>query len=427
MAHHHDAELPYRRLDAVPRPVLLGGLGAAVVGLIALAVGLIQGDGRAWQAYLFNWLFWFGIAQGAVMFAAVTTITRSVWSRPVRRIALSFVAFLPIGFVLYLPLLLAGEHIFPWTHEMYHDGLGAWLNEPFVAARNVIGLAVLVGLSLVYAKTAVRPDAGMRMEEGTSGVRGWVLSGWRGQEEEEREAHRRLAWLGPVLALVYAAVMGVVAWDYIMSLEAGWFSTLIGPYYFMGAFLGGIAATTVFAVIYRSKLGLEHVIQPPHFHDLGKLTFGFCVFWAYLFWSQYIVIWYGQLPWEQSFLVHRLTAPYTLLSVVVFALLFLAPFFALLSVAAKKAPAFLGGVSAMILFGLWIERYTLVYPSLHPGAEGLPFGLIEVGVALLFGGLFVLSVVAFHAKFPIFQVWQPMVDPHEFDDPYFPEREPTVV
>ena len=426
MAHSTDAELPYRRLDGVPRRIMLGGLVATAVGLIALAAGLSQGGGRAWQAYLFNWLFWFGIAQGAVVFSAVTVITRAVWARPVRRLALSFVAFLPIAFVLYLPLLLAGEHIFPWTHEMYHEGLGAWLDERFVAVRNVVALAALVGLSLLYARISLRPDVGMRPEDGASGVRGWVIAGWRGQEEEERESHRRLARLGPILAIVFAAAMSVVAWDYVMSLEAGWFSTLIGPYYFMAAFLGGIAATTILAVIVRSRLGLEAVIRVPHFHDLGKLTFAFYVFWAYLFWSQYIVIWYGQLPWEQSFLVHRLTAPYTVLSVTVFGLLFLAPFFALLSVAAKKEPRFLASVAGVILFGLWLERYTLVYPSLYPGADGLPFGWVEIGVTFLFAGLFVISIAAFLSRFPIFQMWQPMVDPHEFDDPYYPPREPAI-
>ena len=422
MAHSNTAELPLRRLDGVPRPILVAGLGAVAVGLAALAFGLIRGDGRAWQAYLFNWLFWFGIAQGAVVFSAVTVITRSVWARPIRRIALSFVAFLPVGFVLYLPLLFAGEHIFPWTHEMYHDGLGAWLNESFVAVRNVVALAAMVWLSVSYARTALRPDLGMEAE-GSGRLRGWVVSGWRGQEEEERQAHRRLARLGPILGMVFAVAMSIVAWDYVMSLEAGWFSTLIGPYYFMGAFLGGIAATTLLAVFYRARLGLADTIGAPHFHDLGKLTFAFCVFWAYLFWSQYIVIWYGQLPWEQTFLVHRLTAPYTVLSVVVFAFLFLAPFFALLSVTAKRSPPFLATVAGLILLGLWLERYTLVYPSLHPGAEHVPFGLVEVGVTLFFAGLFVLSVVAFAARFPIFQRWQPMVDPHEFDDPYYPARE----
>lgn len=419
MAHPGTAELPYRRLDSIPRRIVLGGLAAAVVGAIALAAGLLRGDGRAWQAYLFNWLFWFGIAQGAVVFSAATVITRSVWSRPIQRLALSFVAFLPLAIVLYLPLLLAGEHIFPWTHEMYHEGLGAWLNEGFVAARNLVALVAVVGVSIAYARISLRPDVGMRQEDGVTGMRGWVIAGWRGQEEEERESHKRLARLGPILAIVYAAAMSVVAWDYVMSLEAGWFSTLIGPYYFMAAFLGGIAATTLLAVIVRSRLGLQDVILPPHFHDLGKLTFAFCVFWAYLFWSQYIVIWYGQLPWEQSFLVHRLTAPYTALSVAVLGLLFVAPFFALLGVGAKKEPRFLGAVAGMILFGLWLERYTLVYPSLHPGADGLPFGWVEVGVGLLFAGLFVVSVAMFLTRFPIFQIWQPMVDPHEFDDPYY--------
>src|SRR5690606_1908128 len=159
---------------------------------------------------------------------------------------------------------------------------------------------------------------------------------WQGQAVEEERAERNLSRLGPAIALVYAVAFSFVSWDFVMSLEPHWFSTLIGPYFFMGAFLGGIALTALVAVIYRRTLGLENALIPPQFHDLGKMTFGFCVFWAYMFWSQYLVIWYGQLPWEQTFVIHRLSQPYTPFAIFMFFGLFVIPFFGLLGVKPKK-------------------------------------------------------------------------------------------
>lgn len=411
-------DLPYRRFDGVPGRAVTAAVALIVVGALALIAGLFIDAERTWQAYLFNWLFWVGIAQGAVIFAAVLVITRAIWARSIRRLALSFAAFLPIAFVLYLPLTFAGEHIFPWTSAPYHEGMEVWLNEPFVAVRNIILLGALFSLSIWFAVTALRPDSGLlgAGSPPSSGIYGRISGNWRGQETEEVHAHKRLSVLAPILVLVYVAAMSMVAWDYIMSLEAGWFSTLIGPYYFMGAFLGGIAATSILAVICRAALDLRGIIEPPHFHDLGKLTFAFCIFWAYLFWSQFIVIWYGMLPHEQAFLVHRLSEPYAWLSVLVLFLLFIAPFAALIGVRAKKSPPFLATIAGVILLGLWIERYVLVYPSLHPDAPSIPFGWQEPGIALLFAGLFVGAVGWFLSTFPVLQIWQPMVDPHEFDE-----------
>lgn len=411
-------DLPLARLEAFPGNVKLWTVVLVAAGALAVAAGLVVDPSRVWQAWLFNWLFFLSIAQGAVLLTAATVITKAVWARPIRRISLSFVAFLPVAFVLWIPLAFAGDSIFPWTRSMYHEGMEVWLNEPFVAARNLVCLVAMIGLSLYFAYLALRPDAGLYREEVPGrlrGIYGRLTRRWRGQEAEEVRSWRRMGVVAPVLALVWAVAMSMVAWDYIMALEAGWFSTLIGPYYFMGGFLGGIAATAILATFYRARFGLDGIIEPPHFHDLGKLTFAFCIFWAYLLWSQFIVLWYGMLPWEQTFLVHRLTAPYTGLSVLVFLLLFAAPFAALLGVKAKKTPEFLSAVAGVVLLGLWLERYLLVYPSLYPGAEQAPLSWPEAGVGVLFAGLFVASLTWFATAFPILQTWQPAADPEVFE------------
>ncbi|MGH7475708.1 MAG: hypothetical protein ACRELD_05420 [Longimicrobiales bacterium] len=407
-----DTEIPLRRFEAFPRLGLL--LGGALVGLgvVAFVVAVGQDAERAWRAYLVNWLYFTSIAQGGVILGAAMVITKAIWARPVRRIAISMVAFLPVAFVLMLPILVAAEHIFPWVHEPV-PAKQAYLNVPFMATRVLVGVGALFMLSLVFAYWALRPDAGLLKANGHArgGIIDFLTRRWQGQEVEEARATRKLSRLAPVLVLVFAAGMSFVAWDFVMSLEPEWWSTLIGPYFFMAAFLGAVAATAIGAAFYRRRFGLEEIIQPPHLHDLGKLTFGFCVFWAYLFFSQYIVIWYGQLPIEQDFVIHRLEPPFKWLSVAVLFGLFVVPFFGLLGVAPKKNPLILIGAAIVVLVGLWIERYLLVYPSFYHGASDAPLGWQELGIALPFAGLFSLALAWMATHFPVVQLWEPLWEP----------------
>ncbi|MBI4409241.1 MAG: hypothetical protein HY561_06005 [Gemmatimonadetes bacterium] len=412
MAHEPAAmEVPVRRLEEAPDRARLLASTLVGIGVVALVAAFLTSPTRAWRAYLFNWLYWTSLAQGAVMVAAVASITRGLWSRPVRRIALSFVAFLPISYLALLPLLLfGGEHVFPWI-EAPVAGKEAWLNLPFLVARNLVALGFMYFLSLRFAYWALRPDLGLTRDQAPPQLRGLYqrfTANWRGQDAEEARSFRKLARLAPAMALVYAASFSLLAWDLVMSLEPHWWSTLIGPYFFMAAFLGGLAALAVATILYRRPLGLDGIVQPSTFHDVGKLTFGFCAFWAYLLWSQYLVIWYGLLPHEQEFVIHRLELPFAPVAVAVFLCMFVIPFFGLLGVQPKKRPALLGTFASVVLVGLWLERYVLVYPSYtFSRNEGLPFGLPEVGMALLFGGLFIFALLFFAVRFPMIQLWQP--------------------
>jgi hypothetical protein len=406
---HEIAELrdyPLRRLDAIPRGVLVGAAVLAVIGLVIFIISLVSDPDRAWRAYLFNWVHFAGLAQGAVLLGAVVSITRGVWSRPIRRIALSFVAFLPIAYlILFPPILIFADHILPWIHEGT-DGRDWYLNMPFLATRNLIALGALLVLSLVFAYWQLRPDMGLARDAGWTG-HDRLTRGWTSQEMEEERSFRRLAVLGPALALAYVVAFTFIAIDLIMSLDPHWLSMLIAPYVFMAAFLGGIAATVVLTLVYRRHLALEAYVEGATLHDLGKLLFGYCVFWAYLFWSQYIVIWYGNLPYEQVFLVPRVQPPYLGISLLVLFSLFVLPFAGLLGATAKKTPAILGGFSLLVLAGLWFERYLLVYPTLYPDAEALVLGLPELGPGLFMLGLLMAAVGWFGTRFPLIQIWRP--------------------
>lgn len=328
-----------------------------------------------------------------------------------RRYALSYVAFLPIAYLLMLPLLLFGaDHIFPWIEHPV-AGKEAYLNMPFLAVRNLILLAALFGVSIYFAYTMLRPDVGLIRDSAEGRLQGLyalMTRGWRGQEPEELHAHERQAILAPTLCVLYGIAFTILGWDWLMSLEPHWFSTLFSAYMFMGAFLAGIALTGLTAVLYERHRDFTGIVPSATYHDIGKLAFGFCIFWAYLFFAHYIVIWYGKLPIEQDYLIHRLVQPFKYTSVLVFFCLFVFPFFGLLGVTTKRRIGMLAFFCVVILFGLWIERYTLVYPSLYVGAETLPLGWREIGILPLFAGLLIMSHNWFARRFPMLQVWEPL-------------------
>jgi hypothetical protein len=413
MAHGNNGsgELPVLRLEGLPAGLRAAAPVLIVLGGALFVAALLANAERAWQSYLFNWIYFTGIAQGAVMLAMVVMMTKGLWSRTTRRIALSFVAPLPILYLLIIPIWVAAPGLFPWVEHVDPPGKAVYLNVPFMVARQAILAGATLVLSLAFAFWALRPDVGLVRDGATGRLRSLYdrfTRNWRGQEVEEALAHRRIAVIGPILVIAYALSWSVLAWDFVMSLEDHWFSTMIGPYVFMAAFLSGVAMTTIATLIYRRHLGLERFIPPNHIHDLGKMTFAFCVFWAYLWFSQYIVIWYGNLEHEQAFFHHRFSLPFRPVMQTAFLCVFVLPFFGLLGVTPKKTPNILGFFCGTVLFGLWVERYMLIYPSFYHRGDSVPLGWIEVGPALLFAGIVLGGVLWFAQRFPLFQLWQPM-------------------
>jgi uncharacterized membrane protein len=434
----HDIHVPgrieARYLSPVRGTTLLFAAFIAV-GAIAFVALLGADSNRAWQSYVANWLFFTGIAQGAVIFCAATVITKARWNWSVRRLSLAMGAFLPLSYLLLLPMLGLREDYFPWIEKMTYDEIvqlkAAYLNIPFLITRTLIGPAVLFTVSLIFMYWALRPDLGPERaadEGGVSSRATWrerLTGNWLGQEAEEARSWQRLKVLAPVLVLVYAVVMSFVVIDFAMSLEPHWFSTLFPVWYFMAAFWGGIAVTVVTMVLLKRRDPYfdEHM-GPQQKHDLGKLVFGFSIFWAYLFWSQYIVQWYGKLPWEQEWYIHRSTAEWGPLSLLVIALCFVVPFAFLMGRKAKLNPTWLGSIAAIALLGLWLERWLLIAPSLHTeGDPTLTFWEPLIGLGFL--GIFAFSVRWFLSTFPVVQLWQPKPEPEMMERERAPEHAGT--
>jgi hypothetical protein len=396
-----------------------------VLGLVSFVGTLLRDPDQAWRAYVVNWLFFTSVATGAMALVAATTITKARWNWSVRRLGLAFSAFLPISFLLLLPMLGLGGAYFPWVEAMASDPIvqnkAAYLNLPFLITRNLVGLALLFGAFLYMAYLYLRPDLGLvkggGVAAGDAGRIRWadrLTQGWEGQEKEEVRSHRALKRLAPAAVLLYAVVMSIVAFDWAMSLEPHWFSTIFGAWFFMGALWGGVAATAWAAVYVKGwDPDLNKLVGVQQLHDLGKLSFAFTVFWAYLFFSQYLVIWYGKLPWEQAWIIHRAEAPWSGLTVLTLLLCFVVPFAGLISRKAKMTPWILRLFTTVILVGLWLERYLMVVPSIHDGDPTIT--LLEPTTGFLFLGLFLWSIRWFLTTFPAVQVWQPMVEPESLE------------
>jgi len=415
---HMPREIPVRYLPRSAGANLFFGI-LIVLGLAAFVGTLLRDPDQAWRAYVVNWLFFTSVAAGAMALMAATTITKARWNWSVRRVGLAFAAYLPISFLLLLPMLGLREGYFPWIEAMAFDPIvqnkAAYLNIPFLIVRNVLGMAVLCVVFVYMAYLALRPDLGSlkggdrAMDKGRVAWVERLTSGWRGQEVEEMRSHRLLGRLAPASVIIYAVVLSVASFDWAMSLEPHWFSTIFGAWFFMGALWGGVAATAWATVYAKSKdPDLNKLMGPQQLHDLGKLSFAFTVFWAYLFWSQYIVIWYGKLPWEQAWIVHRAEAPWGGLTILALLLCFVIPFAGLLGRKAKITPWSLRLFATVILVGLWLERYLMVVPSIHHG--GPVITIMEPAIGLLFLGLFLWSVRWFLSTFPVVQIWQPMVE-----------------
>ena len=419
------SEVPVRYLPRSRNAsTLIGAL--FFVGLAAFVIRLRQDPDSAWISYVSNWLYFTSISIGGVLFAFVTWITKAKWNWSMRRVSQSFAAFLPISFVLLLPMLLfLREDYFPWIEMMATDAIvqekAAYLNIPFLVARNLVAVLLLFGMALYFVYHAVRPDMGLtRGAAGGDPAReAWrehLTQGWMGQEQEEVNSYKRMTTIAPAFVIVYALVMSIIVYDWVMTLEPHWYSTMIGPWFFMGAFWGGIASTALWSLYLRTQdKEFKNHIGLQQRHDIGKLAFAFSVFWTYLFFGQYLVIWYGKLPWEQAWIVHRSDpeswGPYSLLVIV---MCFVIPFAGLLGRKPKMKPKLLAFFTSVIVIGLWLERYGMVAPSLWH--EGDPiFTIWQPLIGCMFLGLYLGAVRWFLTTFPAMQIWQPMGDPETIE------------
>ena len=386
------------------------GLGAGLAGLgLILFIGALSGDEapRAWQLFHVNWLYFTGLAGGSVAFAAVQKITNAKWSGLVIRFAEASVAFLPLSLLGLVLTFTLGYHAVygpmeTAAHGMAH-GKAVWLSWPFMFARLGIGLLVLYWVGWKFIKADLIPDMLATHAVAGPGRRSlferWTR-GYDGTPPAALALDERIHRLAPLYVVLYAIVFSLVAFDGIMALQPHWYSNLLGGFYFMGSFLGAHMLLALLAIYGAAHLGISDLVSPKQRHDLGKLAFGFTVFWTYLMWAQFLVIWYGNMPEETGFVFARLWGNWLPVGAAVLVGMFIIPFFGLLGVAPKKVRATFAFFATVSLLALWLERYLLVMPSVT-ALPGPVFGLPEAGPTLMFLGCYLLSYALFARTFPM--------------------------
>lgn len=425
-AQHHyspprDQLVGVLQTKTMPAGLKTAGLAVGVLGMLLFAVGAATGQARAWQAFHVNWLFFTTIASAAVMFAAVQRIVTARWSRGVIRFLEGYVAFLPIAAVGLLVILIGGRgHIYPWwdvvgTGELIPEK-ELYLGHGFFWARSLVVFGALLALQVWYVWTSVRLDVGVTPEHGASwaaGLRARMRAGFGEERRELHSTHSLQGKLAVVMALVFGFGWCVLAWDHSMSLDYHFFSTMYGWQVFMG---GWLVALMTWAVILRWWKGqfpeLPELITDKHYHDIGKLCFAFTAFWGYITFSQFLIIWYGNLAEETHFFTLRLTGAWSVTTMAAAVLTFILPFFGLLSVKAKLHGPTMIFFAACSFAGLWFSRYTEIYPSIYgTGVDRAPLGFWELGIFLGFLGLFAWSYAQFMDAFPKAQVFK-MTSPY---------------
>jgi hypothetical protein len=394
----------------LPKSLKTGTMVAAIVGALIFIIGIFVDPDRAWRAFHFNWLFFAVLTQAGVTFVAVQRITTARWSRHVIRFMEGYVAFMPVAFVFLLLILFVGKnHIFWWTTGQYPVPEKAeYYNPAFLMIRDIVIFGLMTWLGLRYIYSSLRLDVGHIPEWGAgwaANIRAKMRQGFGEERRELHTTHSKQGRMAVFMVLLFGMGWSVLSWDLSMGLSSHFQSTLYSWWFFMG---GWLCALMLFALIVRawqSHLdGANGLIEEVHFHDIGKLCFAFTAFWGYLTFGQYLVIWYGNLG-EETYVMHtRLVSPWKYFTVASVILVFFAPFFGLLSRAAKVYKPTMTLFALCSLVGMWVMRYIEVYPSTFTTATSLPFGLWELGCLLLYGGAWGWCYVQFMDAFPRIRV-----------------------
>jgi len=379
------------------------GAGLAVAGAALFALAL-AGDGshRAWQTFHVNWVFWTGLTAGSISITAASKIANAKWNGVIVRLSQAVAAMIPVSLVGLLLVMTVGYHdIYGHMQEELHGlsaGKARWLSHPWMFVRLGVGLTALYLVGIALIRADLLPDLHAVRERASGAVRGrWdrMLANY-----DAAANHTRIYRLAPVYAVMYALVLTMVAFDAIMALQPHWFSNLLGGWYFMGSFLGAHTLLALLVLYGTRALGIQEFVSGKQRHDLGKMVFGFTVFWTYLMWAQFLVIWYGNMPEETGFVFSRLWGEWRPVGAAVFLGMFVIPFAGLLSVGAKKTKVTLGLFTAISLTALWLERYLMITPSVT-AETGPRFGLPELGPTLLFAGCFFLCYAWFARRYPM--------------------------
>jgi hypothetical protein len=350
---------------------------ALIIGVIALAlsaVGIWIDAPQFFQSYLIAFLFWCGIPLGSMAILMLQYITGGTWGAAIRRVLESSMRTLPLIALLFLPLLLGLHHLYEWTHAeaVAHDPVlrqkTFYLNEAFFIGRAVFYFFVW----LVVA---------------------WFLDRWS-MEQDERPSYsvgKRLHYLSRGGLLLYSLTMTFAAIDWIMSLEPHWYSTIYGILVIGGQVLTAMSFTIPIVVLLAENSPRSRVLSADILQDLGKLLLGFIMLWAYFAFSQYLIIWSGNLPEETPWYLSRLRGGWEWMGVALIVFHFALPFAVLLSRDLKRSGRLLMAIAMGVLVARFLEIYWMVTPAFSPAQ--LTFHWMDLTAVIGVGGVWLATFV----------------------------------
>jgi hypothetical protein len=359
MALRQTADELIPELARYQRQFLLAGAAGAVISF----VGFLLNATQFFQSYLMSYMFVLGLSLGCLALGMVHQLSGGAWGVVIRRPIGAASRVLPVLTVLFLPIVFGMHHLYEWTHadvvanDEILKGKQVYLNTPFFLIRAILYFAVWNLISFFLNKWSLEQD---RTGDPRFARRMQVLSG------------------GGLVA--YGLCITFAAFDWMMSLAPHWFSTIYGVLIMGGQGLSAMAFLLVVLVWLSRRKPLSGVVVASHFQDLGNLTLAFVMLWAYFSFSQYLIIWSGNLPEEITWYMHRLQSGWRAVALVLVVFHFAVPFVLLLSRAVKREPETILKVAAAILVARVIDLFWLIAPEFH--REGLSVSWMDVVLPL---------------------------------------------
>lgn len=378
MAEHKHIELVAQKF--VPSQKLkTASFALTAIGALGFFVGLIQNPERMWTSYLVAFFYVSCLGLGGMFFTAIQHIAKAGWSSGIRRLSESMTSFLPMILVGGLVLLFGVKKLYPWANLDYIEQVPlvaaktAYLNVPFLIVRLII-----FSLGMYFFGKKI---VGNSLKQDQNGDHQYTLSnvGWS------------IAWV-----LFFALSFSMFSVDLLMSLLPTWYSTIFGIYCFSGMFQSSLAFMLLMMIYFKKTGMIKGYFGIDHVHDVAKFLKGFTVFWAYIAFSQFMLIWYANIPEETEFYLLRADGMWLAISLSLLFFKFIIPFLALLPKGVKRDEKSLIPICLLILVMQYVDIYWLVYPNFFHGH--VEFGFYEITLLCLFVGLFLLSIIKFFQK-----------------------------
>lgn len=347
------------------------------IGVVSFVLGFLFDAKRTWANYLLDNYYFVSIAIGAAFFGAIQYITNSGWSAMFKRIPEAMAAYIPIAGIFFLILYFGMHNLFGWTNDdiVQHDQLlqhkSPYLNEPFFFARVIVFFAAWTFMSKFLRKLSLKEDE----------VGGMIYF-------EKSEFYSR------VFIFVIALSFALFAVDFLLSLDPHWFSTLFAGRSFIASFLHGSSIIALIVIILNRSGKLE-LLNRSHLHDFTRYIFMTSIIWGYFNFTEFMLIWYGNIPEETSWFVERWHGAYEVIFFANIILNWFIPFVVLMPRKSSRSKMFMVPVIILLMIGQYTELYYIIWPATVGIAK---FGLLEIGTFLGYTGLFAFVVATYLAK-----------------------------